>query len=408
MKKFFFYFLVFFLIGLIFEGISFFLLKNNKYIINHKIRDEYRQLLTHSNIKETELIDHFLTLNRLSQKHNGLREYHPGSIYIYKRNLSAETFETNSLGLPDEEPKTGREKIILLGSSVVGGGLRRNKIEDIDKYLEYKISKKLRKNIQVINAGIGGYESTQEFNLFHTLIYDLDNVSKVIYFSGANDVLVKYLLRNQNDLSNYDTQHSKIVEHILEKNKKKNTNIFYNLINFSKENIFQALFSYKLLAEIIHEMKIKNKKNYSEKNSIKQTEIKLTEKDTKLIKFLSEKYISNVEKMFLLASPKRVDFYVGVQPVLFQKGNKTPFELQREKYVNAKYGQKLSLYFEKSYDLMEEGLRQLSNKYDGKIKILNTRYIFNDDSRDIFRDNVHFLDYANEIVAEKFFLEIRN
>ena len=155
-------------------------------------------------------------------------------------------------------------------------------------------------------------------------------------------------------------------------------------------------------------MKIKNKKNYSEKNSIKQTEIKLTEKDTKLIKFLSEKYISNVEKMFLLASPKGVDFYVGVQPVLFQKSNKTPFELQKEKYVNAKYGQKLSLYFEKSYDLMEEGLRQLSNKYDGKIKILNTRYIFNDDSRDIFRDNVHFLDYANEIVAEKFFLEIRN
>ena len=56
-----------------------------------------------------------------------------------------------------------KEKILLIGSSVVNGGLRQGYVENIDAHLENILNNE-NKNFQVLNAGIGGYTSFQEKN----------------------------------------------------------------------------------------------------------------------------------------------------------------------------------------------------------------------------------------------------
>lgn len=55
---------------------------------------------------------------------------------------------------------------------------------------------------------------------------------------------------------------------------------------------------------------------------------------------------------------------------------------------------------------MEQGLYDLKKQYDEDIIIMNTREVFHEELRDVFRDNTHFLDYANDIVSTKFLKSI--
>ena len=131
---------------------------------NHtKVKKEYIPLLKHSKIGEENLANHFQNITSLGIKNNGTREYHPNLIYLYKPNLKSETFYTNSFGLLDDEPNFSKKQILILGSSVVGSGLRQNFKENIDQYLEKQIDETIGQNkYEVLNAGIGGYISNQE------------------------------------------------------------------------------------------------------------------------------------------------------------------------------------------------------------------------------------------------------
>ena len=56
---------------------------------------------------------------------------------------------------------------------------------------------------------------------------------------------------------------------------------------------------------------------------------------------------------------------------------------------------------------MMDGLKMLKLKYPNNITLVETLSMFNETKIDIYRDNVHFLDYANEMVAEKIFSSLR-
>ena len=171
---------VVFLLFIIFEFFSFYRLEVSKN--DKKVEKEYLPLLKHSKISENDLENHFKNITNLGIKNNKLREYHPNLIYLYKPNLRSETFYTNSFGLLDDEPNLSKKQILLLGSSVVGSGLRQNFKENIDQYLEKQIHEAFGDNtFEVLNAGIGGYISNQEFNLMHSLSSKI-NFEKLIYF----------------------------------------------------------------------------------------------------------------------------------------------------------------------------------------------------------------------------------
>ena len=62
----------------------------------------------------------------------------------------------------DEEINHKKEKILLIGSSVVNGGLRQGYVENIDAHLENILNNE-NKNFQVLNAGIVHIFSRKNF-----------------------------------------------------------------------------------------------------------------------------------------------------------------------------------------------------------------------------------------------------
>lgn len=389
--------LVVFFLFLIFEIFSFFKVSKNE--VNPDLSERYFPLIKHSNIKKQELENHIKNIKILSLENNGLREYHPNTIYIYKPNLKSETFYTNSLGLLDNEPNKSKNQIMLLGSSVAGGGLRQNfnGNENIDGFLEKYIQTNLVENYEVLNAGIGGFASSQELILMNSLIDKLD-FNKIVYFSGANDVDARYRVRNFNNLRSYDTIHSRVIKSQIEENILLRKNAASSIYYYFKNYFLQSLYSYKYLAEILHKKRI---------NKIQEVQIeKLNKNDEKIIYEIVKNYLFNVEKMIIIAKSKNIKLYVGIQPLLVFKKYKTENEEENVKILKHKFGYKYVLYFEKAYPLMRKGLDKLKKKYPEDIVVLNTENIFNETMIDIFRDNSHFLDYANDMVAKQIFSEL--
>tara|TARA_Y100001970_G_C14180153_1_gene829368 strand:+ start:583 stop:1803 length:1221 start_codon:yes stop_codon:yes gene_type:complete len=366
---------------------------------NATLKEEYLPLLKYSDISKDELEDHISNIKKLGIDNNNIREYHPNTIYLYKPNLKSETFYTNSLGLLDDEPNYSKNQIMLLGSSVAGGGLRQNFKENIDGFLENIISKKIsKKKYEVLNAGIGGFASNQEFFLMHSLL-DKIKFDQVIYFSGANDIDSRYRVRNFDDLRSYDIIHSRVIKSRIEDNLLLTKNPFISMYTYARNYFLRSLYSYKYFGDLIHEKKV------NKLQKIKKVD--LTKEDHKTIDEIVENYISNVEKMIIITKEQNTDLYVGLQPILPHKKIKTINEKKNLNIILNKFGYKYQLYFDKAYPKMKKKLLELEKKYPGDIVVLNTENIFDEINIDIFRDNSHFLDYANKIVSNEIFLNLK-
>ena len=390
-------FLIFISLLIIFEIFCYFKVTSSHK--NVRVSKEYLPLLKYSKISEKELRNHFSNINEMRRKFKGLREYHPNLIYIYKPNLKSETYWINSYGLLDDEPDLSKKQILLIGSSVAGGGLRQNYGENIDHYLEKFIDKQVGSNkYEVLNAAIGGYSSTQEYTMMH-LLSDKIKLDKAIYFSGYNDINARYRVRNLPELRSYDLIHSKIISDQVEDNKLLRSNPIISIYIYLKKYFIKSLYSYKFLSQIIAN------KMLNDDRTIVKTE--LTSEDNTRINEIVKNYLSNVEKMIILAKSKNIDLYVGIQPTLQDKKFKTEGEIENLKILFNSYGYKYKLYYNKAYPLMMDGLKMLKLKYPNNITLVETLSMFNETKIDIYRDNVHFLDYANEMVAEKIFSSLR-
>lgn len=384
---------ILFSLFIIFEIFCYFKLINSQNRV--EVKDEYIPLLKYSKIGEKNLANHFQNITSLSNKNNGVREYHPNLIYLYKPNLKSETFYTNSFGLLDDEPNFSKKQILVLGSSVVGSGLRQNFKENIDQYLEKQIDNIIGQNkYEVLNAGIGGYISNQEFNLMH-LLSDKINFDKVIYMSGANDIDARYRVKDFDDLRSYDTVHSRVVKSQIEDNLNLRKNPIISIYTYLKQYFVPSLNSYKYLGELVYAKRV------GKINPI--TKVDLDKKDYAYINEIVQNYLSNIKKMIFLTKNKNIQLYVGLQPTIFTKNFKTKNEEKNFNILLNKFGFKYVLYYEQAYLMMKEGLKLLKKDYPDNITLLDTDIIFNDTKIDIFRDNVHFLEYGNELVAKKIF-----
>ena len=278
---------------------------------NTTLKEEYFPLLKYSKISEQDLTNHFQNITNIDHKHNGMREYHPYLIYLYKPNLKSETFYTNSFGLLDEEPNLLKKQILILGSSVVGGGLRQNFKENIDGYLEEQINKKISENkYEVLNGGIGGYISDQEFNLMHLLTNKIF-FDKIIYMSGANDIDARYRVKNVNNLRSYDTINSRVIKSQIEDNLILRNNPIVSFFTYIKLYFIPSLNSYKFMSNFLYSKRVEKI------NPVKVEE--LNENDYLLIDEIVQNYLTNVKKMLLLSEGLETKFYVGLQPTIFTK-----------------------------------------------------------------------------------------
>ena len=362
---------------------------------NTTLKEEYFPLLKYSKISEQDLTNHFQNITNIDHKHNGMREYHPYLIYLYKPNLKSETFYTNSFGLLDEEPNLLKKQILILGSSVVGGGLRQNFKENIDGYLEEQINKKISENkYEVLNGGIGGYISDQEFNLMHLLTNKIF-FDKIIYMSGANDIDARYRVKNVNNLRSYDTINSRVIKSQIEDNLILRNNPIVSFFTYIKLYFIPSLNSYKFMSNFLYSKRVEKI------NPVKVEE--LNENDYLLIDEIVQNYLTNVKKMLLLSEGLETKFYVGLQPTIFTKKFLTVNEEKNFNILINKYGYKYALYYKEAYPMMKKGLKKLKIEYPKSIELIETDTVFDDNRIDIFRDNVHFLEYGNEAVSKKIF-----
>ena len=231
------------------------------------------------------------------------------------------------------------------------------------------------------------------------LLSDKIKLDKAIYFSGYNDINARYRVRNLPELRSYDLIHSKIISDQVEDNKLLRSNPIISIYIYLKKYFIKSLYSYKFLSQIIAN------KMLNDDRTIVKTE--LTSEDNTRINEIVKNYLSNVEKMIILAKSKNIDLYVGIQPTLQDKKFKTKGEIENLKILFNSYGYKYKLYYNKAYPLMMDGLKMLKLKYPNNITLVETLSMFNETKIDIYRDNVHFLDYANEMVAEKIFSSLR-
>ena len=379
-------FVIFIIFFIILELFSFVIL--SKLSLTKKA---YYPLIKESKISINEFEQHLKNIERANRKHYDIREYHPELIYIYRPNLDYDTFKTNSLGLMDEEINHDKKKILILGSSVVNGGLRYGYVENIDAYLE-NILNNNKKNYQVINAGIGGYTSFQEKN-FLEIYKKIIRPDHVIYMSSANDVDSKYRITKKYDkdiVRFYDNFYSLNLRFQVDNLLKLKSSTFVSTTTYIPYFIKSSNI-YKLYVRLA---------SYRVNSEVKYKKTSLEKKDHKIIKSIVDEYIFNVEKMAKIVEEDKTikTFTVGIQPNIFTKKIKTNNEQKAENTILNYMGYDYRHYYIFSQKLMLQELKRIQLKYN-KLQIVNTHTIFDNTKIDVFRDNVHFFDYSNKEIA---------
>lgn len=102
---------------------------------------------------------------QMNEKSMHQRSEIPGLFYEMRANFNNEFYEINSFGMRDDEPKRTNKKIyrvIVLGDSVTFGG-RDLKKEQLFTEIAEEILRKRNKKIEILNAGVNGYNTAQEF-----------------------------------------------------------------------------------------------------------------------------------------------------------------------------------------------------------------------------------------------------
>ena len=213
--------------------------------------------------------------------------------------------------------------------------------------------------------------------------------------SGANDIDAKYRVKDFNELRSYDIVHSRVIKSQIEDNLILRKNPIISIYTYLRHYFLPSLYSYKYLGDLINTKRVNKIKSITKDN--------LNKRDYDLINEIVQNYLANVRKMLFILKNNNIQLYVGIQPTLFSKNFKTIDEKKNYNVLINKYGFKYVLYYEKAYPMMKKGLELLKKDYPENITLLDTDIIFNETKIDIFRDNVHFLEYGNELVAKKIF-----
>ncbi|MFN8009434.1 MAG: SGNH/GDSL hydrolase family protein [Terriglobia bacterium] len=124
-------------------------------------------------------------------------EWAPYQLWAIRPNLESRFFHINALGFRGPEiirnKPAGRTRIVVLGGSSAWGFGCTSDDRTVPGRLQSILHEQLPgQDIEVINAGQIGYDSTQELIYFHRSIRAL-NPDLVLLFDGYNDVLADFI-----------------------------------------------------------------------------------------------------------------------------------------------------------------------------------------------------------------------
>lgn len=350
--------------------------------------------------------------------------YYPYISYRYRpntkgvrKNLDTDKFGFIHNGNPDRnlvKKNKGVYRIFILGGSSVAGTYVRSPQSTISGQLENKLNTYIRCNginsierVEVINAGVSGYNSAQELSY---MVYYLKDYSPdmFIVFDGHNDFFYSFdFSGNKAWMPGVNPYH---VKQFVWLNKHLNLreSIGFVVNNLTEKSYFIKLLYIKL-QERTKRSKVNNLNNYRPVPANAYPIPGSTECD---IKNAIEKYHSNLASMIGFCLTHNVKLGVFLQPTLTEE-KKSLSEKEREILVKARqtyrgYSQKNEDGVEeKFFDLKKrffeessEMFTNLSRKYNGNILVRDLHNLFNDNRETCYGDACHYTDKGRDIITE--------
>ncbi|MBK47446.1 MAG: hypothetical protein CMI94_00265 [Pelagibacteraceae bacterium] len=293
--------------------------------------------------------------------------------------------------------------VILGGSTVFGDGAESIK-DNLPSKLknEFIENQDIKQKIEIINAGVGGYDSGQEFMYLYTELLSF-KPDLVLVYNGWNDQLnaVQKISKlgsevyNNQDWIDYYYKPSHL-------NIKKisnqsftffgSTKIFLNSSIVSLRRFFEGSSTFYLF-----------KKFYTFFGKKETKENFLPNDVIDFDSYISKYYKKNIETMIQLSNSNNFKIAILLQPILGVSD-----ELENQ-YGHLELDSKVISYREDFYNKVRITLNNLNDKYKNNenicIKDISQNIFKNITSR-VYEDSGHLLGKGNEIVAKKVYAHL--
>ena len=285
-----------------------------------------------------------------------------------------------------EKPDDLYRVIILGGSTVEGDGA-----EDISSNLASHLKKRLSKrisNIEVINAGVGGYRSRQQLLYYITELY-LYNPDLVIFYDGWNDLqFARETTYNMSELTT-NTTATNLSNNILLKNS-------YSTIASIKRTFFLTFHSFSNLISGTGFGEILRRFSYIF-NNIKQKEDNTQQKIN--YEKAAESHILNINYAIMFSEKNNISFAYFLQPLMGVDGREIN-QIESDLFKNQTFEDR-----KEYYSIIRKSLKILKDEYDkiGKVCIndISKTALKNTENLRVYEDSGHLLSKGNFYVAKK-------
>lgn len=295
------------------------------------------------------------------------------------------------------KPKNTFRVIFLGGSTVEGSGAEsiKNNLpakfkENINSFLKSK-----DKNVEVINAGVGGYRSSQELLYFITELKEYEP-DLVIFYNGWNDFNFTKQSFNNNG-NEFITETHKKNQIILSnsyglfKSYKRAIYISLNyIVEFLKGTGFaELLTSLSKFLPKTNNSSIVNNKNFSESE----------------INFAAKKHILNMRNAASISENLNIKFAFFLQPIM-GIDNREPQGAIEEELSKGDFSSRVA-YYDTVRKLTNEFKTQREKKGIACIRDISIDP-FNGYKKRVYEDNGHLLGAGNNLVSKRIISELNS
>ena len=283
-------------------------------------------------------------------------EFEFGDIRTYKPNQHFQTFNINSHGFRGPEiTKENPEnvfRIMIIGGSTANSMGSTSDYTTISGYLQEKFdNENLEKNVEVINAAIGGITSYEETYYVKNYLIEF-NPDLIIVYDGSNDARYRLVEESPTFKANYQA----------------------GPFNFSDLVIYRTPFvMYNVLIKPIYDLRV------------------VDDLEFKLVENWKNRWLEVCE----IGKNEGFSTIITVQPIMVV-GNKTLTTDEKTWLRNDKQDETTKEVFKGMANALDEMGESCS-------KTLDLRGIFDDVKGPLYFDDVHVVDKGNEIAANELF-----
>ncbi|MFC2156808.1 SGNH/GDSL hydrolase family protein [Acidobacteriota bacterium] len=346
--------------------------------------------------------------------------YHPFISYKYRSSTEnvRQKLDTDKYGFihngdPDRdlsEKKNGVYRIFILGGSTVAGTNVASPQMTLAGQLESKLNEIRDKTghdkIEVINAGISGYNSNQEltYMIFYLKKFQPD---MFLVFNGYNDFFYAFNFPEAPTIPNINPYHVKQFSWL-------NTNFTVgHSLSLLFDNLANKFYSFKLLNMAMKRVGRSVRKNITLPLLLRDYEV--PQKVECDVNAAIDNYISNLNTMIGFCSTHEFDLCIMLQP-----------SLTYDKRTLSKYDKEILLKTDKTYhnylleisDTKNEGFLQLKKRFyenagrsfemlskqyfqNRNLVIKNSHNIFDNMSSELYVDHCHYTDEGRDIITDE-------